>query len=46
LYAVVGGHGFHKAGELANYCAAQVVKMFGPRLESDQLVNVKREFGL
>ena len=35
-----------KAAELANYCAAQVVKVFGPRLDADQLINVKTEFGL
>ena len=46
LYSIVRGYGFDKAAEFANYCAAKVVMIFGPRLDRDQLVAIKKKFNL
>ena len=46
LYSIVRGYGFDKAAEFANYCAAKVVMIFGPRLDRDQLLAIKKKFNL
>ncbi|MDG1474694.1 MAG: adenosine kinase [Porticoccaceae bacterium] len=44
LYSIVSGHAFDKSAALANYCAAKVVTVFGPRLERDQFAAIKERF--
>ena len=46
LYAITSGKSYSWAAELANTCAAMVVKKFGPRLTFDEFEVIKKEFGI
>jgi sugar/nucleoside kinase (ribokinase family) len=46
LYAITAGRDYAWAADLANDCAARVVAQFGPRLEAQQFVNIKTQFGI
>jgi sugar/nucleoside kinase (ribokinase family) len=46
LYAITAGRDYAWAADLANDCAARVVAQFGPRLEAQQFVKIKTQFGI
>lgn len=41
LYAITNGHTYASAGMLASYASSKVVSQFGPRLSTDQAVEVR-----
>ena len=46
LYAITSGKNYNWAASLANYCAAEVVTQFGPRLEAQKFDRIKMKFGI
>lgn len=46
LYAVISGRGYDWAAKLANNCAARVVSKFGPRLETEEFDEIKKQFDI
>lgn len=44
MYAITHGYNYLKAGELASFAAAKVVSKFGPRLNDEEITEV-RHFG-
>ena len=44
LYAITSGKGYEWAAKLANYCASRVVAKFGPRLELQEISDIKAKF--
>ena len=45
LYCVSSGKNLDLSAKFANLCAAKVVEQYGPRLEQEELVKIKRSFG-
>jgi sugar/nucleoside kinase (ribokinase family) len=43
LYAITNGHNFAKAGSLASMSASRVVSQFGPRLNKEQLIEIRKK---
>lgn len=41
LYAITHGHGYFEAGSLANYAASKVVTKYGPRLNQQEVNDVR-----
>ncbi len=46
LYALTAGYDLKLAGELANESASRVVGKFGPRLNTEDFVFIKQQFGI
>tara|TARA_Y100000991_G_scaffold203300_1_gene177877 strand:- start:42824 stop:43813 length:990 start_codon:yes stop_codon:yes gene_type:complete len=46
LYAITLGKSYDWAAKFANNCAAKVVEQFGPRLNLEELMDIKKKFGI
>lgn len=46
LYAINSGRSFSWAAEFSNYCASEVVKKMGPRLEEPEYMKIRNKFDL